>query len=104
MSYHRTAHDVAGAFDAGMQGLAMGLGAALVRDRANRRERDAALAEDYRAIAAQARAARLTASRARQESAARQAEADAHREAQDLAALAQVALLRRRIAERASAA
>ncbi|AWB24230.1 MULTISPECIES: hypothetical protein [Methylobacterium] len=103
MSYHRNAHDVAGAFDGAMQGLAMGLGAALVRDRAIRRERDAMLAEDYRAIAAQARAARLTVARARQD-AARQAEADAHREARDLAAAAQVALLRRRIAERASAA
>ncbi|WP_438345787.1 hypothetical protein [Methylorubrum populi] len=33
MSYHRSAHDVAGAFDRGAQGLAMSLGTVLIEQR-----------------------------------------------------------------------
>lgn len=100
----RTAHDVAQTFDAGLGFAAMAIGSALIDAKAARRQADAALAEDYLAIAAQARAARLTAARAREAAAARHAETAARRQATDLAAHAQVALLRRRIAERASAA
>lgn len=100
----RTAHDVAQAFDSGLGFAAFALAGALVDAKAARREADAALADDFYAIAAQARAARLTAARAREAAAARHAEQAARRQATDLAAAAQVALLRRRIAERASAA
>ncbi len=100
----RTAHDVAGAFDTGLTFAAFAIGSALIDAKAARRQADAALAEDYRAIAQQARAARLTAARAREAAAARHAETAARRHATDLAADAQVALLRRRIAERAAAA
>lgn len=100
----RTAHQVAETFDAGLGFAAMAIGSALIEAKAIRREQDAALAEDYLAIAAQARAARLTAARAREAAAARQAESAARRQATELAAAAQVAILRRRIAERASAA
>ncbi|KOX59678.1 MULTISPECIES: hypothetical protein [unclassified Methylobacterium] len=101
---HRTAHDVAQAFDTGLGFAAFAIGTALIEAKAARREADAALAEDYLAIAAQARAARLTAARAREAAAARHAEQAARRQAVELAAAAQVAILRRRIAERASAA
>ncbi|ACS39109.1 hypothetical protein [Methylorubrum extorquens] len=53
MTYHRTAHDVVGSFDAGMQGMALGLGAALQRDRAIRQ------ADRQAAAAIRARTARL---------------------------------------------
>lgn len=33
MSYHRTAHDVAGSFDRGIQGMALSLGAVLIEQR-----------------------------------------------------------------------
>lgn len=99
----RTAHQVADAFDSGLGFAAFAIGTALIEGRAARREADAALAEDYLAIAAQARAARLTAARAREAAAARHAESAARRQATDLQAAAQVALLRRRIADRASA-
>ena len=36
MTYHTSASQVAGSFDGAMQGVAMGLGAALLRDRAIR--------------------------------------------------------------------
>lgn len=100
----RTAHQVAETFDAGLGFAAFALGAALVDARAARREADAAAADDFRAVAAQARAARLTAARAREAQAARHDQAAAARHAEDLAAAARVALLRRRMAERASAA
>lgn len=100
----RTAHDVTGAFDAGLGFAAFAIGSALIEGRAARREADAILADDYRAIAAQARAARQTAARAREAAAARHAESAARQQATDLAEQARVALLRRRIAERARAA
>ncbi|MFY9293450.1 MAG: hypothetical protein WAP03_22525 [Methylorubrum rhodinum] len=100
----RTAHDVAGAFDSGLTFAAFAIGSALIDVKAARRQADAALAEDFHAVAAQARAARLTATRAREAAAARHAEQAARRQATDLAAHAQVALLRLRIAERATAA
>ncbi len=57
MSYHRSAHDVAGSFDRGMQGLAMGLGATLIQDRAIR-QADRAEAAHLRGIAGAVRQAR----------------------------------------------
>lgn len=70
MTYHTSASQVAGSFDGAMQGVAMGLGAALLRDRAIRQaDRQAAnvirnrtarlvygrvLAEEMGAIQAQA--------------------------------------------------
>lgn len=76
MTYHTSAHQVAGAFDRGMQGMAIGLGAALMRDRAVRqadraaanviRTRTARLAYD-RVLAEEMSVIRAQAARAQQD-------------------------------------
>lgn len=53
MTYHRSAHDVAGAFDRGAQGIAMSLGTVLLQERAVRQ------ADRHAANAIRAQTARL---------------------------------------------
>ena len=70
MSYHRTAHDVAGAFDRGVQGLAMSLGTVLIEQRMARQ------ADCQAATAIRAQTARLVYDRVfAEEMAAHRAEA-----------------------------
>lgn len=52
MAYHTSAHQVAGSFDGALQGMALGLGAALMRDRAIR-QADRQAANAIRAQTAQ---------------------------------------------------
>lgn len=88
MAYHRTAHDVAGAFDRGMQGMALGIGAALIRDASIRQ------ADRQAANAIRARTARLVYDRVLSEetaairAASARAEADRRLRTQRLLALA----------------
>ncbi|SEO94635.1 hypothetical protein SAMN04487843_105137 [Methylobacterium sp. ap11] len=92
MSYHRTAHDVAGAFDRGAQGLAMSLGTVLIEQRmirqADRQAANAIRAQTARLVYDRVLAEEMAAHRAataRQEQAAR---AERFRMQRALAALA----------------
>lgn len=67
MSYHRTAHDVAGSFDRGMQSMALGLGSALIQERMVRQaDRQAAVirAETARLVYRRVLAEEMAAQRA----------------------------------------
>ncbi|AWV16728.1 hypothetical protein A3862_15485 [Methylobacterium sp. XJLW] len=70
MTYHTSAHQVAGAFDRGMQSMALGIGSALIQERAVRQ------ADRQAANAIRAQTARLVYDRVlAEEMAAQRAEA-----------------------------
>lgn len=88
MTYHHSAHQVVGSFDGAMQGLAFGLGGALMQDRAIRQ------ADRQAANAIRARTAKLVYDRVLAEetaairAASARAEADRRLRTQRLLALA----------------
>ncbi len=92
--YHTSAHQVGAAFEGVAYGLAGGLASVLIAGRQARAERDAADADEWRAIAARVRHGRVEAARARQADAAR---AEAARQADDAQRL-RILLLRARAA------
>ncbi len=73
--YHTSAHQVGDTFESAAYGIAGAIGSALIAGRAARQaaraERDAELADAYRAVTARVRAARIAAARNRQATAAR---------------------------------
>ncbi|MFH6786665.1 hypothetical protein [Methylobacterium sp. MA0201] len=75
LTYHRSAHEVGAAFETAAYGIAGAIGSALIAGRAARQaacaERDAELADAYRAMTARIRSARIAAARNRQAAAAR---------------------------------
>ncbi|MCF4127929.1 hypothetical protein [Methylobacterium sp. SyP6R] len=78
--YHTNAHQVGAACEGVAYGLAGALGSALIAGRMARAERDAADADEWRAVAASVRAGRIEAARARQAEATR---AEAARQTDD---------------------
>lgn len=80
LTYHRSAHEVAGSFETAAYAFAGALGSAPADGRAARAERDAEAADAWRAVAARVRAGRVAAASARQADASR---AEATRQADD---------------------